>query len=113
MGNQRGNKGKKKGGNPGVGIDFKKVKHKVGKKLPKAQNETDTNFKARSINLPSQGLKEITEGAAVNYQNLSLKVCKAGGPGALARPARMPGFVLCRPAGAAAWNTRGMLPPCM
>jgi hypothetical protein len=28
---------KRKKTNPGVGIDFKKAKHKVGKKLPRAQ----------------------------------------------------------------------------
>ena len=73
MGGQVGKK--RKGGNPGVGVDFKRVKHKVGKKLPKAQNDTDTNFKAKSISLPSQNLKEATEaGVAVNHQNLTLKV---------------------------------------
>jgi pre-rRNA-processing protein IPI1 len=75
MGGQRGNSKKRKASNPGVGIDFKRVKHKVGKKLPKAQNETDTSFKARSINLPSQGLAEDKEGVATNSQNLTLKVC--------------------------------------
>lgn len=77
MGGQRGKGGGKKGGNPGVGIDFKKAKHKVGKRLPKAQNETDTNFKARSINLPSQAaITEEKTGIAVNSQNHTLK---AGG----------------------------------
>lgn len=80
MGGQQGNK--KKGGgkkNPGVGVDFAKVKTKVGKKLARAQNETDTSFKAASINLPSQGLKEDREGVAVNSHNLTLKVCVLGG----------------------------------
>lgn len=74
MGGQVGKK--RKGGNPGVGVDFKKRKIKVGKKLPKAQNETDTSFKAASINLPSQALREGGEegGAAVNCHNLTLKV---------------------------------------
>ncbi len=60
--------------NPGVGVDFKRVKHKVGKKLQKAQNETDTSFKAASINLPSQALAEDREGVPVNSHNLTLKV---------------------------------------
>eukprot|EP00967_Tisochrysis_lutea_P098904 scaffold146509_cov14-Tisochrysis_lutea.AAC.1 len=66
---------KRKKNNPGVGVDFKRVKQKVGKKLPKAQNETDTSFKAASINLPSQTLKEDREGVPVNSHNLTLKVC--------------------------------------
>ncbi|GLI64097.1 hypothetical protein VaNZ11_007270 [Volvox africanus] len=64
---------KKKTRNPGVGIDFKKVKHKVGKKLPRAQNDTDTNFKSRSINLPNQAVREDRSNVAVNFQNLTLK----------------------------------------
>jgi hypothetical protein len=60
---------------PGVGVDFKKVKHKVGKKLPRAQNETNTNFTARSINLPNQSVTDDKLGAAVNQRNLTLKVC--------------------------------------
>jgi pre-rRNA-processing protein IPI1 len=67
-------KPKKKTRNPGVGVDFKRVKHKVGKKLPKARNETDTDFKSRSINLPNQVVKEDRSNIAVNYQNLTLKV---------------------------------------
>jgi len=39
-------KGGKK--NAGVGVDFKRIKHKVGKKLKKAQNETVTTFKSAS-----------------------------------------------------------------
>ncbi len=72
MGGQQGKK--RKGGNAGVGVDFKKVKHKVGKKLPKAQNETDTTIRARSINLPSQTIKEDKDGQATNFQKLTLKV---------------------------------------
>jgi hypothetical protein len=60
--------------NPGVGVDFRKVKHKVGKKLPKAQNETRTDFQARSINLPNQSITQDKAGAAVSERNLTLKV---------------------------------------
>jgi pre-rRNA-processing protein IPI1 len=60
--------------NPGVGVDFRKVKHKVGKKLPKAQNDTNTDFKSRSINLPTQSLAQDKAGAAVSERNLTLKV---------------------------------------
>ena len=63
-------KGKK---NAGVGVDFKRVKHKVGKKLPKAQNETDASFKSHTINLPSQSVQQDKDGIAVNFQNLSLQ----------------------------------------
>jgi pre-rRNA-processing protein IPI1 len=64
----------KKGRNPGVGIDFKKAKHKVGKKLAKAANETRTDFQARSINLSTQSVARDKTGAAVSERNLTLKV---------------------------------------
>ncbi|KAG2501063.1 hypothetical protein HYH03_000882 [Edaphochlamys debaryana] len=63
----------KKTRNPGVGVDFKRVKHKVGKKLPKAQNETNTDYTSKSIHLPSQAVREDRSGVATNYQNLTLK----------------------------------------
>ncbi|GAB4823624.1 hypothetical protein N2152v2_010670 [Parachlorella kessleri] len=59
--------------NAGVGVDFRRVKHKVGKKLPKAQNETDTSFKSRSITLPEQSALQDKTGAAVTHRNLTLK----------------------------------------
>ena len=59
---------------PGVGIDFRRVKSKVGKKLPKAQNETDMSFKSRSINLPGQSLTEDKTGQAVSQRNLTTQV---------------------------------------
>jgi hypothetical protein len=66
---------KKRKKNPGVGIDFKRAKLKVGKKLPKARNATDTNFKAQSISLPGQNaLTEDRSGLAVSDRNLTLKV---------------------------------------
>lgn len=64
---------KRKAKNAGVGIDFKKAKHRVGKKLPKAQNATDTNFKSKAITLPGQNVGE-DKGAAVSQGNLTLKV---------------------------------------
>lgn len=64
---------KKKGGNAGVGVDFKRVKHKVGKKLPKAQNETNVSFKAASIHLPNQAIQQDRDGLALNFQNLTLQ----------------------------------------
>lgn len=64
---------KRKAKNAGVGIDFKKAKHKVGKKLPKAQNATDTNFKSKAITLPAQTVGDM-KGSAVTQKNLTLKV---------------------------------------
>ena len=63
----------KKRKNPGVGVDFKRIKHKVGKKLKKAANETSVTFKSATINLPSQGVQQDKDGVAVNFQNLSLQ----------------------------------------
>lgn len=59
--------------NAGVGVDFKRVKHKVGKKLVKAQNETDTTVVSKSITLPEQSIAVDKGGAAVTHRNLSLK----------------------------------------
>lgn len=56
-------------------MDFRKVKHKVGKKLPKAKNDTKTDFQSRSINLPSQSVAKDRTGAAVSDHNLTLEVC--------------------------------------
>lgn len=71
-------KGAKKKKNAGVGVDFKRVKAKVGKKLRKAQNETDVSFKSATINLPSQAVTQDKEGVAVNNHNLTLQVCMHG-----------------------------------
>ncbi len=62
--------------NAGVGIDFKRAKHKVGKKLPRAQNETDVNFRSRAVTLPGQSVAEDRAGVAVSARNLSLKVSR-------------------------------------
>lgn len=64
---------KRKAKNLGVGIDFKKAKHRVGKKLPKARNDTDTNFKSRAISLPDQNVGQ-DKGTVVSQRNLTLKV---------------------------------------
>lgn len=61
---------------PGVGIDFRRVKSKVGKKLPKAQNDTDVTFKSKAINLPGQSLTEDKTGQAVSQRNLTVQVRK-------------------------------------
>lgn len=58
----------------GVGIDFKRAKHKVGKRLPPARNATDTTVRSRVITLPSQSVAEDKGTAAVSERNLTLKV---------------------------------------
>lgn len=63
---------RKKKKNSGVGIDFKRAKAKVGKKLPKADNATDTAFTARSIALPNQSLTADKSDQVVTQRNLSL-----------------------------------------
>ena len=64
---------KKKAKNAGVGIAFKKAKHKVGRKLAPAQNATDTSFKSKAISLPGQSVGD-DKGNAVTSKNLTLKV---------------------------------------
>lgn len=45
----------------------------VGKKLPRAQNQTDTNFKSRTISLAEQSVATDKAGQAVTTRNLTLK----------------------------------------
>lgn len=132
MGKVLPKKNKGKGGNKGVGVDFKKVrrsatplhfeetraaaaptqppparqglpgdcsdliqqllmplipswleqvKRKVGKRLPKAQNETRTDFKAKAISLPSQSVAADKGAAPVSERNLTLPVRGLWGQG--------------------------------
>lgn len=68
----------KKGGkkNAGVGIDFKRIKHKVGKKLKRAQNDTETDFKFKALSVATQSVAQDKSGSATNYHNLTLKASK-------------------------------------
>eukprot|EP00898_Chlorokybus_atmophyticus_P007315 jgi/Chlat1/7585/Chrsp63S07071 len=50
--------GKKKAKKRGLGVDWAKAKSKVGRKLPAANNSTDTGFKSRSLLLPSQSISK-------------------------------------------------------
>ena len=56
-----------------MGVDFKRVKHRVGKKLPRAQNQTDTSFKSQAISLAEQSVATDKAGLAVTGRNLTLK----------------------------------------
>lgn len=47
--------------------DFQKVKLKVGKKKPKADNATNTNFRTKGIHLTEQ-LKRDTSGPTTHRQ---------------------------------------------
>lgn len=58
--------------NTGVGVDFRRVKHKVGKKLGKAENATDTTIVSRTITLPQQSIATDKTGSALTHRNLSL-----------------------------------------
>lgn len=66
-------KGHKRKKNPGVGIDFRKAKHKVGRKLPKAQNETDTTVKSQKLVLAEQSVGVDKSGLATTSRNNTLK----------------------------------------
>ena len=55
--------GVKKRAAAGVGIDFRRAKRRVGRKLPAANNATDTTVKARAISLPAQSVAEERGGA--------------------------------------------------
>ncbi|XP_078655970.1 testis-expressed protein 10 homolog isoform X3 [Branchiostoma floridae x Branchiostoma belcheri] len=49
--------------------DFNKVKLKVGKKLPKADNVTDTSFKSKAIHLPDQLKTDASQPTNFKQQN--------------------------------------------
>lgn len=52
--------------------DFQKVKLKVGKKKPKLENATATNFKTKAIHLPEQLKEDRT--LPTNNRKLNIKV---------------------------------------
>ncbi|KAF8012918.1 hypothetical protein BT93_I0932 [Corymbia citriodora subsp. variegata] len=55
------------------GIDFKKIKRKVGRKLPPPKNATNTEIKSKAIVLPEQSVASDRVGLAVNKKGLTLK----------------------------------------
>jgi len=58
----------------GVGVDFSRVKRKVGRTLAPAANATDTTVTAKSITLPSQSVAENRKGmATTGDRDLSLQ----------------------------------------
>ena len=61
--------------------DFKKQKHKVGRKLKPAQNDTTVDVKFRQLNMPAQDALESHEHVPTSESNLTLKVCLAGRAG--------------------------------
>ncbi|XP_062184458.1 uncharacterized protein LOC133888289 [Phragmites australis] len=55
------------------GVDFKKYKHKVGRKLPPPKNATNTDIKFKAIVLPEQTMASERAGMAVNKRGLTLR----------------------------------------
>ncbi|KAG2566778.1 uncharacterized protein LOC120681874 isoform X1 [Panicum virgatum] len=55
------------------GVDFKKYKHKVGRKLPPPKNATNTEIKSKTIVLPEQSMASERAGMAVNKRGLTLR----------------------------------------
>lgn len=54
--------------------DFTKKKHKVGRKLKPAQNDTTVDFKIKQLNLPSQAALDSNESVPTSDKDLTLKV---------------------------------------
>lgn len=54
-------------------IDFKKIRRKIGRKLPPPKNTTDTEIKSKAIVLPEQSVAAEKAGLAVNKKGLTLK----------------------------------------
>ncbi|XP_073066794.1 uncharacterized protein [Primulina eburnea] len=55
------------------GVDFKKIKRKIGRKLPPPNNATNTEIKSKSIVLPEQSIASDKTGLAVSKKGLTLK----------------------------------------
>ncbi|XP_058107248.1 uncharacterized protein LOC131250885 isoform X2 [Magnolia sinica] len=54
-------------------IDFKKIKRKIGRKLPPPKNATNTQVKSKAIVLPEQSVASERVGLAVSRKGLTLK----------------------------------------
>ncbi|KAK7244813.1 hypothetical protein RIF29_39640 [Crotalaria pallida] len=55
------------------GVDFKKIRRKIGRKLPPPNNTTNTEVKFKAIVLPEQSVAAEKVGFAVNKKGLTLK----------------------------------------
>ncbi|CAH2073868.1 unnamed protein product, partial [Thlaspi arvense] len=55
------------------GIDFKKIKRKLGRKLPPPKNATNTEIKSKAIILPEQSLAAEKSGFATSKKGLTLQ----------------------------------------
>ncbi|KAA8518460.1 hypothetical protein F0562_015934 [Nyssa sinensis] len=55
------------------GVDFKKIKRKVGRKLPPPKNATNTEIKSKAIILPEQSVASEKAGLALSKKGLTLK----------------------------------------
>ncbi|KAL7096477.1 hypothetical protein ACP275_10G081900 [Erythranthe tilingii] len=55
------------------GVDFKKIKRKIGRKLPPPKNATSTEIKSKAIVLPEQSITAEKAGLAVSKKGLTLK----------------------------------------
>lgn len=55
------------------GVDFKKIKRKLGRKLPPPQNATNTEIRSKAIVLPEQSVASEKTGLAVSRKGLTLK----------------------------------------
>ncbi|EYU18123.1 hypothetical protein MIMGU_mgv1a001441mg [Erythranthe guttata] len=68
MGKPKSQKKPRKGG-----VDFKKIKRKIGRKLPPPKNATNTEIKSKAIVLPEQSITAEKAGLAVSKKGLTLK----------------------------------------
>ncbi|KAJ4961285.1 hypothetical protein NE237_021195 [Protea cynaroides] len=55
------------------GVDFNKIKRKIGRKLPPPKNATSTEIKSKAIILPEQSVASNKAGLAVSKKGLTLK----------------------------------------
>ncbi|XP_072953458.1 uncharacterized protein [Typha angustifolia] len=58
---------------PKRGVDFKKIKHKIGRKLLPPKNSTNTQIKSKAIVLPEQSMSIERRGMVVDKRGLTLQ----------------------------------------
>ncbi|XP_072974197.1 uncharacterized protein [Typha angustifolia] len=58
---------------PKRGVDFKKIKHKIGRKLLPPKNSTNTEIKSKAIVLPEQSISVERRGMVVDKRGLTLQ----------------------------------------
>ncbi|CAN8267881.1 unnamed protein product [Cochlearia groenlandica] len=77
------------------GIDFKKIKRKLGRKLPPPKNATNTEIISKAIIIPEQSVASQKNGFSTSKKGLTLDelLCKTSHPNAKVRKNALDGII--------------------